>query len=45
MNDLCNALEYAHKKGIFHHDIKDTNILTCKKGNDMQVKFADWGGS
>ncbi|MEO6052713.1 MAG: serine/threonine-protein kinase, partial [Chthoniobacterales bacterium] len=37
---ICDALEYAHAKGIVHRDIKPENILLGKGGN---VKIADFG--
>ncbi len=37
---ICDALEYAHGKGIVHRDIKPENILLGKNG---KVKIADFG--
>ncbi len=37
---LCDALQYAHDKGIVHRDIKPENILIAKDG---VVKIADFG--
>lgn len=37
---LCDALQYAHDKGIVHRDIKPENILIA---NDGSVKIADFG--
>jgi len=37
---ICDALQYAHDKGIVHRDIKPENILLAKDG---AVKIADFG--
>lgn len=40
ISPLCDALEYAHEKGIIHRDIKPENLLLDKFG---RVKIADFG--
>lgn len=37
---LCDALQYAHDKGIVHRDVKPENILMAADGS---VKIADFG--
>ncbi|MEQ9407587.1 MAG: serine/threonine-protein kinase [Fuerstiella sp.] len=37
---LCDALQYAHDKGVVHRDIKPENILIAVDGS---VKIADFG--
>ncbi len=37
---ICEALQYAHNKGVVHRDIKPENVLLDKDG---QVKIADFG--
>lgn len=37
---LCDALGYAHGKGLVHRDLKPANILIAKDG---RIKLADFG--
>lgn len=37
---VCEALEYAHDKGVVHRDIKPENLLLDREG---RVKIADFG--
>ncbi len=37
---ICEALQYAHDRGIVHRDIKPENILLNREG---EVKIADFG--
>jgi hypothetical protein len=37
---ICEALQYAHDKGVVHRDIKPENVLLNKEGC---VKIADFG--
>jgi hypothetical protein len=37
---ICEALQYAHDKGIVHRDIKPENIMLDRSG---RVKIADFG--
>ncbi|MGK0183279.1 MAG: tRNA A-37 threonylcarbamoyl transferase component Bud32 [Halioglobus sp.] len=37
---VCEAIAYAHSKGVLHRDIKPENIIV---GNYGQVMLLDWG--
>src|SRR6476646_8096301 len=39
---VCNAVEYAHKQGVLHRDLRPSNVIVT--GNGM-AKVADFGTS
>ncbi len=42
---VCDAVQYAHQKGIIHRDIKPSNILVSVDGQKAAPRIIDFGVS
>jgi serine/threonine protein kinase len=44
LRQVCAALQYIHKKGYIHRDVKPTNVLVWEPGDEWEsAKLADFG--
>ena len=42
-NEVCEAVQHAHQKGVIHRDIKPSNILVGLSEGKPRVKVIDFG--
>jgi eukaryotic-like serine/threonine-protein kinase len=39
MRRICDAVQYAHQRGVIHHDLKPSNILVTEAGEPKVLDF------
>jgi eukaryotic-like serine/threonine-protein kinase len=43
LSQVCAAVDYAHKSGVIHRDLKPDNIIVKTVGDEERVKVLDFG--
>jgi len=43
INQVINAIKYAHERGILHRDISPNNVLVFFEGEKLVIRVADFG--
>ncbi|MEL6394903.1 MAG: WD40 repeat domain-containing serine/threonine protein kinase [Planctomycetota bacterium] len=43
VQQLCNAIQHAHTKGVVHRDLKPSNVLVVGEGRNRAVRVIDFG--
>ena len=41
--DLCSALDYAHKAGVIHRDVRPENIVWVQEGKVRRARLTEFG--
>ena len=42
LNQVCEAIKYAHSKGVVHGNLKPTNVLLCEQDGEVFVKLTEF---
>ncbi len=42
-DQLCDAMSYAHSRGVMHRDLKPSNIMLTNSENSVTIKIVDFG--
>jgi serine/threonine protein kinase len=40
---VCDAIGYAHGKGVIHRDLKPSNVMLARESSNPEVKIVDFG--
>lgn len=43
LQQVCDAVQHAHQKGVVHRDLKPSNVLVVESDGRAQVKVIDFG--
>ena len=43
LGQVCDGLDFAHRQGVVHRDIKPTNIRVQRDGKKLRAKVMDFG--
>lgn len=43
MQQICDAVQHAHQKGVVHRDLKPSNVLVVEGDGRVQIKVIDFG--
>lgn len=42
MSEICDGVQYLHKMGVVHRDLKLENILSFNDDSDSPIKIIDF---